>query len=123
MHSTMRHGLNPKGLIHCGIVLRDVKFMHTFIVRKNLKKELLIGLDMLQVHNLGCYQTESGHMFPHQGTNGFINSIDIAVSEPQLQTIGNIEVPAHLVVTIPTKNLVYVLQTNHVYMKNTLMTY
>ena len=39
---------------------------------KNLKKELVIGLDMQQLFQLGCDWANSGHMFLDQGTNVLI---------------------------------------------------
>ena len=50
-------------LIHCETVLNDTQFMHSFIVCKNLWKELLIRLDMQQLHCLGCDWTENGECF------------------------------------------------------------
>ena len=46
LQSATGHDLSPMGLIHSGIILSNTQFVHTFIVCKNLQKELVIGLDM-----------------------------------------------------------------------------
>ena len=56
-------------------------------------------------------------MFLHQGTQVLNNSIDVVTYEPHLQPISNKEVPSYFVATIPTRNLVYVSQTHHVYVR------
>ena len=71
MYSTVGHGLSPIESMHCGIMLVDAKFAHTFIVSKILQKELVMGLNMQPVHHLGCDWTENNYMFLHQGTNQF----------------------------------------------------
>ena len=57
---------------------------------------------MKQVHHSSCEWAENGHMFLHQGADVLINSVDITINEPHLQTISNTKVPACSVVTIPT---------------------
>ena len=58
---------------------------------------------MQQLFQLCCDWTDNGHMFLHQGAKIFINSIDIVKNVTHLRTISNIEIPAHSVVTIPTR--------------------
>ena len=65
VHSAIRHDISPLGLIHCVIVLGGDQFINTFIVCKNLQKELIVWLEMQQVHCLGGEWTENGHMFLH----------------------------------------------------------
>ena len=105
------------------IVLVDAQFMHTFIICKNLQKELVKGLDMPQVHHLGCDWTENGHMLLHWGADTLIISIDIPIKEPQLWTISNVKVPVCSIVTIPTRKSVLVCQTHCVCTKYKLMGY
>ena len=71
----------PHGFIHCGFLLGNMQSMHIFTVCRNLQKELVIGLNMQQIHHLGCYFTESVNTFAHQGTNVLINSIGTAIKE------------------------------------------
>ena len=52
MPSAVVHNLNSIGLTHCGIVLGYAQFIYTFITCKNLQKELVIWLDMQQIHHL-----------------------------------------------------------------------
>ena len=41
VHCAMGHDLNHVRLIHCGIVLSDTEFMHTFVVCKTYRKNWL----------------------------------------------------------------------------------
>ena len=102
VHSEMGHDLCTMGLIICWVMLGNIQFMHTFIVFKNVQKELLIWLHVQQLHYLGCHLTESGHKFLHQGTNVLINSIDSIINELLLWTISNIEIPTCCIATIST---------------------
>ena len=54
---------------------------------------------------LGCERTYNGHIFLHQDTHVLINSVDTVLGGLPLQTINNIEIPAHFIVTIPTKKI------------------
>ena len=66
---------------HCRTMLAGTQFMHTFIMCNNLQEELIMGLDMQQLHHLGCNWTENGFMFLHQGPSILINSIGTAMHE------------------------------------------
>ena len=65
-----------------------------------MQKELVIGLDMQQVHHLGHDCIENGHMFLHHGADILITSIDSTIKEPQLCTVSNFKGPAHSIVMI-----------------------
>ena len=101
-HSSMGHNLCPMGLIHCGVMPGNSQFRHSFIVCKNIQKELIIGLDMQLSHHLGCGWTEGGYMYLHQEANALNNSTGTVIDELHLWTISNIEIPTHSIATIPT---------------------
>ena len=65
-----------------------------YTVFKIPQNELVVGIDMLQLHCLGCKWTENGHIFLHQSADILITLTGITIKEPQLQTIRNIEIPA-----------------------------
>ena len=87
----------------CRIMIGNLQVRHTFIVCKNLQKELVIGLAMQQLYWLGCDWTSRSHMYLHQDENVLINSMDIVRSVTHLKTIGNVHIPAYAFVTIPAK--------------------
>ena len=62
VHSAMGQDLCLMGIMHCKVMLGNTQFLHTFVC-KSLEKEPVIGLDMQQLHCLGCGRTDSGHMF------------------------------------------------------------
>ena len=62
---------------------------------------------MQQLYQLSCHRTDSGCIFLHQGTNVPINSID--VTNVVYLTTSNVEVPAHSIVSVPTRKSVSVL--------------
>ena len=86
-HSATGHDLYPIGLPCYGIMTGNLQFRHTFIVHKNLHKELITELGMQQLHQIDCNWTDNGHMFLHQGTNVLINSIDVVTNVTHLRTI------------------------------------
>ena len=63
VHSVMGHDLHPIGFTCCEVTIGKSQYGHTFIVCKRLQKELVIGLDMQQLHHLGCDWTNDGWMF------------------------------------------------------------
>ena len=65
---------------------------------KKLHKEL--GIDMQQLHHLGCDLTDDGQMFLHQGTDICINSIDAVMNLTNLKTFRNMHIPAYCIVII-----------------------
>ena len=69
VHSAYRYDSCPIGLTWYGIMICNLQFRHTFNVCKNLGKELVIGLVMQQLHQLGCGRTDNGCMSLHQGVN------------------------------------------------------
>ena len=56
----MGHDLCPIGLMCCDVTIHKSQFRYTFIVCKKLQNELVIGLDMQQLHCLGCEWTNDG---------------------------------------------------------------
>ena len=58
-HASSVHSAMGHDLIHCGVMLGNTQFMHTFIVWKALQKELVIGLDIQHLHCLCCHWTKS----------------------------------------------------------------
>ena len=50
-------------------VISKLHFKHTFIICKNSQKELIIDLDMQQLHWIGYDWINNGQLFLHQGTN------------------------------------------------------
>ena len=84
-------------------MIGNLQFQHTSIVCKNLQKELVTGLDTHQLYQLDCDWTDSGHTFLHPGTNVLINLIDVVTNVACLRTTSNIEIPAHSLVTRPSR--------------------
>ena len=60
VHAAMGHALCSIGLTCCRGTIGKSQFSHTFILCKKLQKELVIGLDMQQIHNLGSDWTNDG---------------------------------------------------------------
>ena len=60
-NSATGHDLCFMGLMCC--IKGKTQFRHTFIICKKLQKELVIGLDMQQLHCLGCDCTNDGQIF------------------------------------------------------------
>ena len=58
----------------------------TFVAFIYLQKELVMGLDKQQLHDLSCDLTESSHLSLHQGAYMLIILI-------HLRTISNVEIP------------------------------
>ena len=84
VHSVIDHDLYPMDLVHCNDMIGNAQFMHTLIKCRNLQKEILIGLDVQQLHHLNCDWRESDHMFLHQGVYVISNSTDIVMDELHL---------------------------------------
>ena len=70
---------------------------------EKFQKEFVIGLDMQQLHCLGCDWIDSGRMFWNQGIDILVSSIHVVTNATNLKTISNVQIHAHCVATIPTK--------------------
>ena len=101
-----------------------VQFRHTFIVCKNLLKELIIGLDIQQFYQLGCNWTDDGCLVLPQGTNILINSIDVIMNVTHLETISTVY--RFLLILMQfhqLKGLVSLMLIYHVYLRWKLLNY
>ena len=107
----MGQDLSSMGLIHCTTVLGNAQFIPTFIKCRNFQKELVIGLDIQQLHHLGCDLMENSHMFLYWYPLVLIYAIDTVAEDPHLRIISNIERSLHCNYT---KHLD---QMHHVYMR------
>ena len=70
---------------------------------RNLQKELVIGLNMKQLYQLGGGWNDNGYMLLQQVANVLIYSIKSVVNVTNLKTISNVKIPAHSIATLPTK--------------------
>ena len=59
VHSDTCHDLCPIGVTYCEVTMGKSQFRHSFIVCKLLQEELVTGLDMQQLHCLGCDWTNN----------------------------------------------------------------
>ena len=68
VHSVPGHYLCPIGVTCCEVTIGKSHFGISLSCGKTLQKEPLIGLEMQQLHYLGCDQTADGQMYLHQET-------------------------------------------------------
>ena len=64
-------------------------------------KQLVVGLYMQQLNDLGCDWTDNGLMFLHQDTDILNSSIDAVTKVTDLEAISNVQISAHYIATIP----------------------
>ena len=69
----------------------NFQFVHTFIVFKNLWKELITGINMHLLHWLVCDWTDNGYMFLHEDKKVLNHSLDAGTKLTHLKTISNID--------------------------------
>ena len=121
VHSATGYDLCPIGLTCCEVMKGKLQVKHTFIVCKNLQKELVIGFDMQQLYQLGCNITDNSLMFLHQGASIINTSISIVTNLTPLKMTSNVKVLLILLQLYQLKGLVSVLLIQHVYLRWELM--
>ena len=72
-------------------------------MNEDLQKEHATGLNMQQLHHLGCGWTDNGWMFLHQGIDTLINFLGIIAHATKLKATNNVQSTACCITTIPTK--------------------
>ena len=79
-------------------MIGNLLYRHTFIACKNMRKDLVIGLDMKHLHCLGCHWINNRHMFLHQGTNE-LTQTDDPMNVIPLKTISNVNISSCAIAT------------------------
>ena len=99
VHSTNGPMLQPTGIAKCEVTIDYNLMAHSFTVCKYLTKDLVIALNMQQIHWVGYDWPEEGWMYLHQGWYVHINCLNITKDYLKLQTVSAIQIPAWAIAT------------------------
>ena len=112
VHSATGHDLHPIGLTCCEITIGRSQIKNISIMCNKITEELVIGLDMQQLHHLGCAWAYDEVFTPGYGNTHYLQRCCHKYSKFENT---DVQIPAHCIAAIQTK--LNVLLLLHVYWK------
>ena len=88
------------GVIKCPVTLGNEQYTHTFMVCRNIRRSMILGIDFLRKYRIGTNWTEKGQFQIHTPSMETIEAIKVYHKGPTVKITKKMKIPARTLVVL-----------------------
>ena len=88
------------GVIKCPVTLGNEQYTHTFMVCRNIRRSMILGIDFLRKYRIGTNWTEQGQFQIHTPSMETIEAIKVYHKGPTVKITKKMKIPARTLVVL-----------------------